>query len=98
MAVVYRILKSSGYIYRTRIYDFTNLKCGRANEEDPDFPIQNYDDLDNIFDDARESEHIFVDMSKQIHYEDSPDNIYEDFIMPTNSRITALNLYENEDG
>ena len=75
-----------------------NMKCGRATDEDPDFPIQSYDDVDNIFEDVRDSEAKFLNSSNDIHYEESPDNIYEDFIMPTSSRITALNFYQNENG
>ena len=79
----------NGYMYRARIYELKDLEC---NVKPADDDIENYltvssqDDIEQKFENVRDNENWEKD-----HYY-GPN--FQDFIMPTHSRITALSFYD----
>ena len=94
IAMVYRVLKHHGFLYRTRIYEMSRLQCHTANDTHESPPwVSGLDDVEEKFDETAENESKYTQNNTNFEYADSPNHLFEDFVMPTNSRITALNLY-----
>lgn len=85
VALLYRTLQEEGYLYRTRIYDFQKINCSQNS-------VETLDDIEEHFDLTTDNEKNFIE--NDINYEFgklSP--IFEDFVMPTKSRVTAFNFF-----
>jgi hypothetical protein len=82
--MVYRILKQQGFIYRARVYEMSRLQCRGVGGPD---------DVEEKFDETIENEAKYTQNETNYDYDDSPNRLFEDFVMPVSTRITALNLY-----
>ena len=99
--MLYRILKDKGYLYRMRIYDIDKLECKTAKEladksddESLKSAVASIDDIEEIFDALSEGDDKqFTEGNMDFDYEDSKRGIFEDFVFPTKSRITAIHFY-----
>jgi len=99
MALIYRVLDDDGYVFRTRIVDFGLLSCSKKDSE---FNISSADDVDLQFEDAIEAKTLYTKKidGKFVDYDyeftsprgENVSTYFEDFVMPTRARITALNL------
>ena len=98
IALVYRILKDEGYTYRVRIYDLLALKCPSPYENDGEGAITSYDDIDDLFDEVKSEEDLFTNSTSSDGHEVVANEAFEDFLLPTSSRITALNYLTKESG
>ena len=103
LALVYRVLKDQGYIYRVRIYDLLALKCGSPQQgngqgDNGEEGITSHDDIDDLFDEVKSQENRFINATQDSDYEVVANEAFEDFLLPTNSRITALNYLTKESG
>ena len=58
--------------------------------------VRGPDDIEEKFDEVQDQDTKYTDADANYDFSDSPNNLYEDFVLPTNSRITALNLYDGD--
>lgn len=58
--------------------------------------VRGPDDIEEKFDEVQDQEAKYTDAGANYDFSDSPYNLYEDFVLPTNSRITALNLHDGD--
>ena len=97
--MVYRILKNNGFLYRTRIYEMSQLICnddvktGDNDDQLTPHGVKGLDDVEEKFDESVDNETKYTENKINYDYNQSSNSLFEDFVMPTNSRITALNLY-----
>ena len=96
VALLYRVLDDQGYFYRVRIIDLRKVNCKdqlleadtAANEE-----------IEDRFEEAIDSSYKFHDSEADWDYllkntkGEWTDSYFEDFVLPTRSLITAINLY-----
>lgn len=85
IAILYRVLKDHGYLHRVRIYDLTKMPCQQGKHA-----FNNFEDIEDHFEYVQdhESQYLREDFDEET-------NLFEDFVMPTNGKITALNMYGN---
>lgn len=97
--MVYRVLKHHGFLYRTRIYEMSQLRCDNntktGDDDDQLTPhgVRGLDDIEEKFDETVDNETKYTENNIDYDYHQSSNSLFEDFVMPTNSRITALNLH-----
>jgi hypothetical protein len=88
--MVYRILQDNGYLYRNRIYDLREVECSQKEAEQINASnVASHDDIESKFEHVRDNE------KKYINGELVKEKNFEDFVMPTHSRITALNFFDD---
>ena len=54
-------------------------------------------DIEDRLDEVKEEEQRFFSKTYKVDYNETELNLYEDFVIPTRSRITALNFYSYSD-
>jgi len=95
IAMVYRILRENGYLYRVRIYNLTGeLDCESHGDDidiDTFLNVGSSEDIEDRFASTINDEKFYLDESNHIITE-----AFEDFVLETHSRVTALNFYTNQ--
>ena len=62
IAMIYRILKNEGYIYRTRVYDVKGLSCESGQNQ----AFESEDDIEARYEEVAEQQWLFVDSNETV--------------------------------
>ena len=73
-----------------------------TDEEESDKPEVSYwvrsrSDVEDKLDEVKEEERRFFSKTSKVDYNETESSLFEDFVVPTRSRITALKFYSYSD-